>query len=326
MTVCYHCGRETSEVYYCNKCGQKYCSLHKDPVDHECNIVIESLRQQQAPIITTDTSNIQILGAQPDQYTIGSPYSEIRGTTDGTYTWYRQEKLIPNNAFDPDSGIEFKGILLSHKSEITHFLIGSVLIFIIGIISFYELIFTNYIWALFMLAGFYTTTFLFHELGHRQVAIHFGLQTKFRLLTFGMLLTVISIIMGLYSIFSTASNLPMLALPGAVVVLGLDKISRKTGLCKAAGPFINLIYGSILLIISYLLPKYLYPLNSFIGYAAYFNFMLGAFNMLPFGILDGQNIWKWNKKVYVLLMLPLVLLLIITLWSIFAPIGMNPYL
>jgi len=193
-----------------------------------------------------------------------------------------------------------------------HFLIASTIIFIIGLVSFFDVISYGLIWAWFMLSALYVTAFLFHEFGHRQVALHFGLQTKFRLLTYGMLMTLIS--------------LGRMALPGAVVVLGLDKISRKTGLCKAAGPLVNLIYGSILLLISYIIPPVLYPLNYFIGYGAQFNFMLGLFNMIPFGILDGQNIWKWNKKVYITLIVPLTVLLVITLISIYAPIGSNPYI
>jgi hypothetical protein len=35
--------------------------------------------------------------------------------------------------------------------------------------------------------------------------------------------------------------------------------------------------------------------------------------MIPVGILDGQNILKWNKKVYILLATSLVSLLIVTL-------------
>ncbi len=317
MAICYHCGRETSDLYYCSKCGQSYCSLHKEPVDHECNIVIESLKLQQIPLSSTYIDAPQIISTQSTQEGVNSSDMIVRGTIDGTYTWYRQEKQIPDNAFDPDSGIEFKGIFLAHKSEFLHFLIGVILIFTIGIISFYKIVFNpDYIWALFMLAGFYATAFLFHELGHRQVAIHFGLQTKFRLLTFGMLLTGITLAMGLFTLVTLSDPLPGLALPGAVVVLGLDKVSRKTGLCKAAGPLVNLIYGSIILIISFLVP--IYPLNYFIVIAAYFNFMLGTFNMLPFGILDGQNIWKWNKKVYLLLMTSLLVLLIITLMIIYA--------
>ena len=324
MPKCYHCGEEKNELFDCSKCGQSYCSLHKDPIDHECNIVVESLNytSHATPQLTPQY-------AAPSQttpsFTEQSNFTETttRGTTDGTYTWYRQEQAVPENAFDPDSGINFKGILLAHKSELLHFIIGCILIFLIGLISFYnQIIESGYIWALFMLAGFYMTAFLFHEFGHRQVAIHFGLQTKFRLLTFGMLITTLSLVMGFISLISSSSTFPMLALPGAVVVLGLDKINRKTGLCKAAGPIVNLIYGSILLIISLLIPNTLYPLNFFIGYASYFNFMLGAFNMLPIGILDGQNIWKWNKKVYLFLAGSLVLMLILSLLIINTPVGL----
>ncbi|MCK4779352.1 MAG: M50 family metallopeptidase, partial [Candidatus Lokiarchaeota archaeon] len=249
----------------------------------------------------------------------------IRGTTDGTYTWYRQESQVPVDAFDPDSGIKFKGILLPHKSELFHFIIGVSLIFIIGILTFYpNLINTGYEWAIFMLAGFYATAFLFHEFGHRQVAVHFGLQTKFRLLTFGMILTVSGLVFGLYSLISGGLGFPSLALPGAVVVLGLSKIDRTTGLCKAAGPIVNLVYGTILFIISFIIPTY--PLNQLIGVAASLNFMLGTFNMIPIGILDGQNIWKWNKKIYIALAGSLLILLIITYALVYAPIATNPYI
>ena len=175
-----------------------------------------------------------------------------------------------------------------------------------------------------MLAGFYSTAFLFHELGHRQVAIHFNLQTKFRLLTFGMMLTVFGVIFNVYSLISGGASFPSLALPGAVVVLGLSKIDRTTGLCKAAGPTVNLVYGIVLFVVSFLIPSY--PLNMLIGLAANLNFMLGTFNMIPIGILDGQNIWRWNKKVYLMLCGSLLVLLIITYLIIYAPISTNPYI
>ncbi|MHA1472126.1 MAG: hypothetical protein ACTSQW_03400, partial [Promethearchaeota archaeon] len=136
--------------------------------------------------------------------------------------------------------------------------------------------------------------------------------TKFRLLTYGLLMTLIS--------------LGRFALPGAVVVLGLDKISRKTGLCKAAGPFINLVYGIILFIISFIIPKSLYPLNNIFCIGAYLNFMLGSFNMIPLGILDGQNIWKWKKKVFFGLVGSLVPLLIITIVITYTSLGASLYL
>ncbi|GAH91062.1 unnamed protein product, partial [marine sediment metagenome] len=54
-------------------------------------------------------------------------------------------------------------------SELTHFLIAGIIIFAIGLMSFYTSVGSTYLWALFVLATFYVTAFLFHELGHRQV-------------------------------------------------------------------------------------------------------------------------------------------------------------
>jgi Zn-dependent protease len=182
----------------------------------------------------------------------------------------------------------------------------------------------GYGWIIFMIAGLYTTAFLFHELGHRQTAIHFGLQSKFRLLKYGMMITVMGLVLGIITLITSSRALPAFALPGAVVVLGLDKIDRKTGLCKAAGPTINLVYGTILLILSlFLIP--IYPINYFIGISASINFMLGAFNLIPLGILDGQAILKWNKKIYLSLTLLMVLLLIGTYILIYLPVEINPY-
>jgi Zn-dependent protease len=321
MVNCAHCGEQIiGTPFYCSDCGYNYCAFHKEPINHDCSIVRESQSQATVPTQTYNQAPQVIPIAQEQTTTLGI----VRGTTDGTYTWYRQENQIPVDAFSPDSGIKFKGILLPHKSEFFHFLIGVSLIFIIGILTFFnqQLIDIGYGWAIIMLACFYATAFLFHEFGHRQVAIHFGLQTKFRLLTFGMLLTVTGLAFGLYSLISGGPSFPSLALPGAVVVLGLSKIDRTTGLCKAAGPTVNLVYGTILFIISFIIP--IYPLNMLIGLAANLNFMLGTFNMIPVGILDGQNIWKWNKKVYIALCGSLLVLLIITYMLIYSPT--SPYI
>ena len=330
MANCTHCGTEIiGESFYCSQCGQNYCNYHKDPIDHDCNIVKESLGIQQFSESSPSLGETpQIISShQENAYQQNSSPGLVRGTTDGTYTWFRQESQVPVDAFSPDSGINFKGILLPHKSELLHLVIGVSLIFVIGILNFYpNLIGTGYEWGIFMLAGFYATAFLFHEFGHRQVAVHFNLQTKFRLLTFGMMLTVFSLVFGIFSLFSGGISLPTLALPGAVVVLGLSKIDRTTGLCKAAGPTVNLVYGTILFITSFLIPTQYYPLNMMIGLAANLNYMLGLFNMIPIGILDGQNILKWNKKVYLILAGSLLGLVIITYVFIYAPINTNLYI
>ena len=329
MPKCSHCGRETEDLYYCNECGLSYCSLHIKPEEHECNIIKEySQNLRSSNIVSGNETPFREaveVGQMEEKHSSG--FGEKRGTIDGSYTWYKEESYIPENAFDPDSGVEFKGILLAHKAEGIHFIIGGTLIFIIGVIGFYNqtLIDFGLGWMILLLAGFYTSAFLFHELGHRQVARHYGLQTKFRLLTYGMVITIVSLFLGAASIFYNLPALPTLALPGAVVVLGLDKIDKKTGFCKAAGPTINLIYGIGLLIASFLISRDLYPLNMFVGYAAALNFTLGAFNMIPIGILDGYNIFKWNKAIFFLLISSLLLFLIITFANVYAPIELNNY-
>ena len=336
--ICYHCGTVLlGEGFRCEECGQIYCSLHKMPIDHDCNIVKESLNLQQfqpqtpslvqVPRVSPIFQNQVYHPSQREPEKSSLNDSTVRGLTNGSFTWYHQEKAIPPNAFDPDSGIEFKGILFPYKSELMHFLIGAVLIFLIGFITFYnpQLINLNLGWAIYLLAGFYATAFLFHELGHRQTATHFGLQTKFRLLTFGMILTAISLIVSISALILNSPAIPTLALPGAVVVLGLDKVDKKTGLCKTAGPLVNLVYGIFLLIISFIIPRNFYPLNVFVGLAAAMNFTLGLFNMIPIGILDGQNILKWNKPLYIILVGSLIVLLLITYANIYAPIETSWY-
>ncbi|MFX1501095.1 MAG: hypothetical protein ACFFDH_09050, partial [Promethearchaeota archaeon] len=91
----------------------------------------------------------------------------------------------------------------------------------------------------------------------------------------------------------------------------------------AAGPTVNLIYGSILFVISFIIPND--PLNYLFCLAANLNFMLGTFNMIPIGILDGQNIWRWNKKIYIALCGSLLIFLITTYALIYAPPATNPY-
>ena len=123
MVNCAHCGQEIiGEPFHCSECGYNYCTIHKEPINHDCNIIKESLRMQQAPSVVQSYNQVTQPSPIPYEQTYQpqSPSGIIRGTTDGTYTWYRQESQVPVDAFAPDSGIKFKGILLPHKSELFH--------------------------------------------------------------------------------------------------------------------------------------------------------------------------------------------------------------
>jgi len=87
MPRCYHCGTEVSELFHCTKCGQSYCSIHKDPIDHECNIVIESLNFTPQYAVPSQTT-------PPFTQQSGLTESITRGTTDGTSREEQPMELI----------------------------------------------------------------------------------------------------------------------------------------------------------------------------------------------------------------------------------------
>ncbi|MCK4286502.1 MAG: AN1-type zinc finger domain-containing protein, partial [Candidatus Lokiarchaeota archaeon] len=69
MAGCAHCGNDImGEPFFCSDCGQNYCSLHKDPIDHECNIIREDLNMQQMqPSTTSYTEYSQVSPTHHEQ-------------------------------------------------------------------------------------------------------------------------------------------------------------------------------------------------------------------------------------------------------------------
>ncbi|MHA1340389.1 MAG: hypothetical protein ACTSRZ_09275 [Promethearchaeota archaeon] len=294
------------------------------------NNIENSYQQQSVPQYSANFQQSTPVSSQTSSYD-----SEDYVYTDGTYFWHRKdqvEDLDSIDAFDPSSGIVIPGLLWPKKSELFHVVFASILLLLLvgsGIITntfiqlysqakqygiplelllqsvdIKELLLQSLIMSL-----FYLSAFLGHEFSHRQTAKHFKLQTKFRLFKMGVIMTVICLFLPI-----------KFALPGAVVVIGLEEISRRTGLCKLAGPLSNLIMGSILILIA-ILPFTPSPWNYWLILGSSFNFSLGAFNMIPVGILDGDNIRKWKPKVWLLMIVALILLFLLSVYlqNIFTP-------
>jgi Zn-dependent protease len=128
---------------------------------------------------------------------------------------------------------------------------------------------------------------ILHELAHRVVARHFGARAHF-VANDGMLL--ISILIAFTGF--------LFAAPGAVWHEGyLTK--RQVGLIAAAGPITNmvlaLLFVGVLLTVGNTLPDMLYR-GLIIGY--FVNALLGVFNMLPFGPLDGTKVLAWSAPIF----------------------------
>src|SRR5215213_9187970 len=140
----------------------------------------------------------------------------------------------------------------------------------------------NYRYISFEFLVIFIIAFLFHELAHKFLANFYGSWAEFRAEVYGLIVTAISAIPFIPFKFIA---------PGAVIV----GISNKEKLGKVAliGPMTNLVMGFLFLLLSYLYPYLLY-----FNIGASFNAWISMFNLLPFGVLDGQKIFNWNKVVW----------------------------
>jgi len=127
------------------------------------------------------------------------------------------------------------------------------------------------------------TGFLLHELAHKVVAVRFGQVAAFRA-DYGML--AFAIALGFAGF--------LFAAPGAVYHRGRITV-RENGLVALAGPVTNL--GLAVL--------FLFPFLFTTGFPAEIarmgvlvNLFLAAFNMVPFGPLDGNTVKEWSFGVF----------------------------
>lgn len=82
---------------------------------------------------------------------------------------------------------------------------------------------------------------------------------------------------------------------------------QKNGLISIAGPVTNIILGIFFIILSFLFSNKL--VRTVADYGAEINLFLAIFNMIPFLMLDGAKVWKWNKIIYVTTVVVIIALL-----------------
>ncbi|WP_311171935.1 metalloprotease [Halobellus ordinarius] len=139
--------------------------------------------------------------------------------------------------------------------------------------------------------------FLLHEIAHKVVAVRFGQVAEFRA-DYGMLfLAVVSALAGF-----------IFAAPGAVHHRG-RLTAREHGLIALAGPATNAVLAAIFLPVFLIGATVGAEFLALVGSRGLIiNLFLAAFNMLPFGPLDGKTVLGWSKSVFVAVFVPAILL------------------
>ena len=161
----------------------------------------------------------------------------------------------------------------SSKTEALHLVVATLLVTAVG------LSLSNYRHISWQFLAILISAFLVHELAHKFLAQYYGSWSEFRAQIYGLVITAIS-------------ALPIMPFkfiaPGAVMIGLSDR--NKFGRVALIGPFTNLVMG-----FSFLLFAYVYSHQSYLYAGASFNAWIALFNLLPFGVLDGQMIFDWNK-------------------------------
>jgi Zn-dependent protease len=159
------------------------------------------------------------------------------------------------------------------------------------------------------------TAFVFHEMGHKFVAMRFGYVAHFRVWAWGLALTLITAVV--------SQGTFMFGAPGAVYIApavaggyyaygrysdGLRSQEHDSVLISAAGPGTNLAFAILFLAL-----LIFGPASGFVQTVASYGFSLnvglGAFNMLPIPPMDGYKIFRGS--------IPRALMIALPLWGMF---------
>jgi Zn-dependent protease len=140
--------------------------------------------------------------------------------------------------------------------------------------------------------------FVFHEMAHKYVALHYGFWAEFR--KDPVMLVVAVAMAALVGV--------VFAAPGATMIYDTSGrgISRtENGWISASGPIVNLLlcipFAGLLMAggSGVSLSGSIITIIGMVGLQV--NAMIAAFNMLPVSILDGRKVADWNLAVFVVL-------------------------
>jgi len=262
---CDFCGKDESLPFVCNYCGGAYCADHRLPEAHQCKGDLTQRRTILAPPQTTfswQTGYAQTKTRQP-----GAVFSAIE-VRDIIIAWLGLGVAFFFSFVGGFAGLAGIGSVLSRSRGFTE-LTTLLLISLVTIGS----------------------GFVLHELSHKFVAQRYGYWAEFRMWPFGLILALVTSLIGF-----------IFAAPGATYISGTNISEAENGKISLAGPLTNVVvagFFSILMIFGSGFLQYVGTLG------AYFNTFLALFNLVPFGPLDGSKVLRWSAPLWVGIFVPL---------------------
>lgn len=133
------------------------------------------------------------------------------------------------------------------------------------------------------------TGFVAHEMAHKVVAQRHGFWAEFRMSPAGLFFSLATALFGF-----------LFALPGATVIGGMGD-TREWGRTSVAGPMTNLAFGGAFLVAGLIGGRLglAAPAWNILVFLAFVNAVFAAFNLLPFGPLDGRKVLRWSRSAWV---------------------------
>ncbi|MEM3637588.1 MAG: AN1-type zinc finger domain-containing protein [Conexivisphaerales archaeon] len=188
------------------------------------------------------------------------------------------------------------------KNEALSFLIGAILVWLVGYSVIYGLIspYSGNVFAFYLNSVLFVAAFLIHEYAHKLAANLSGLWAEFKLNFFGLILTLISIISPVFKVIA----------PGATVIFGITDV-KTMGKIALWGPLTNIIMSLIIL------PIILFDEQGYLIIPSfYISSLISLFNLIPLSILDGQKVFAWNKIVWLVCFCYSLLAFLISLYLV----------
>jgi Zn-dependent protease len=155
---------------------------------------------------------------------------------------------------------------------------------------------TTFIYSLILAFVVVGTAFIFHELGHKIVAQKYKYPAEFRAFDKMLWLAIGLSFLGF-----------VIAAPGAVMIQA-KRISKKiNGYISLAGPLVNVVLALFFFIVFRLIfvdaGSFIINSWSVADILIKVNGFIALFNLIPAWLFDGAKIWRWNKLVWIVMVI-----------------------